>query len=335
MLKAALGTEHIVATEANHNNELGVPLTILTADETTEVLIVEMGMRAAGEIAFLAEIAQPQFGVITTIGDAHLELLGSRKAIAHAKAELFEALPATGTAFMPANVNYAEVLREASRAPVITVGRAPVSADYEAGNVTLDDQARAHMTIYTPSGEAQEVTLAVPGEHNVENALLAFAVGDFLGRAVTEMAEALAQVQLTGSRLNILDVAGRGIRVIDDAYNANPESMVAALRSLKALQPPHADGRRIAVLGDMLELGAASAEAHRTVLALADELGLECLFVFGSQFSAVSLPEVAYDDMVVLTQRVCSFVRPGDIVLVKGSRWMHMERVICALQAEN
>ncbi|MCL2654676.1 MAG: UDP-N-acetylmuramoyl-tripeptide--D-alanyl-D-alanine ligase [Coriobacteriia bacterium] len=338
LLKAALNTGlKTVATEANHNNELGVPLTLLSADETTEALIVEMGMRAAGEIALLAEIARPQIGVITTISDAHLERLGSRENIARAKAELFEALPAgtDGLAVFQAGVPFERLLRSATSARICTVGRAPVKADLVASDLCLDSQACAHARVTFPDGRTLPLDLSVSGAHNIDNALLALAVGLHLGLDAEAMTAALQAVTPTGLRLKSVDVPKRGITLIADAYNANPESMAAALRTLASLQPSRAGGRRIAVLGDMLELGAASAEAHRAVLTLARELGLECLFVFGSQFGAVCSPEVAYDDMVVLTQSLCSFVRPGDIVLVKGSRVMRMERVIEALQAEN
>jgi len=335
MLRAALGSKlRVVATEANNNNELGVPLTILAADESTEALIVEMGMRGRGEIALLADIARPQIGVITTIGTAHLELLGSRENIARAKAELFEALPPEGLAVFPAEVNFSPLLRASTKAQICTVGIDPCQADLTASDIRLDEQACPHARITLPDGSEVLLDLQVAGLHNVSNALLALAVGLHLGLDAATMATALAAVRSTGMRLNIVEAPDRGIRLVVDAYNANPDSMAAALGSLAALQPAQPEGRRIAVLGDMLELGEESESAHREVLAQAAGLGLECLFVFGSEFSAVAPREVAYDDMGVLTRSLCSFVRPGDIVLVKGSRVMRMERVIEALQAQ-
>lgn len=343
MLRAALGSAlNVVATQANHNNELGVPLTVLAADASTGALVVEMGMRAQGEIALLADIARPQIGVITTIGDAHLERLGSRENIARAKAELFEALPEDGLAVVAAGVAFEPLLRASSKAPLRTVGRDGVRANIRASQLRLDRQACPHARVTMPDGREILLDLSVPGVHNVDNALLVLAVGDWLGLDPEAMCAALASVAPTGMRLNSFEISARGLTVIADTYNANPDSMAAALRTLAALQPGEPGktggsgvGRRVVVLGDMLELGDASLEAHRAVLELADELGLGYLFVFGSQFCAVAMPGVAYDDMDVLTRAVSSFVRSGDLILVKGSRGMRMERVIDALQEQD
>ena len=323
----------VVATYANYNNELGVPLTILRAGKDTEALVVEMGMRAAGEIAALAELAAPQIGIITNIGLAHIETLGSPRAIAAAKAELLAALPQDGLAIYPDDTGYTELLREATAcARTLTCSMDDPAADYYASGLESDAQACFTATVHTPRSQLR-VRLQVPGRHMMANALLCIAAGEELGLCDDDIAQGLAGAQTVGLRLASIDVASRGIRILADAYNANPDSMAAALRTLSALRPPLPQGRRVAVLGDMLELGDAAPAAHRALLELAGELGLGYLFVFGSQFCAVAPPEVAYDDMVVLTQALCAFLRPGDVVLVKGSRGMRMERVIEALQA--
>jgi len=331
VLSQELRTE---ATRENHNNELGVPLTLLQADASTQVLVVEMGMRGAGEITALAELVRPQIGIITSIGLAHVEMLGSPEAVAAAKAELLTALPLDGLAIYPDDTGYTDLLREANAARrTLTVGSGP-DADYYATDITLDDEGCALATIHTPHATFP-AALHIPGLHMLSNALLVCACAEELGLTKPALVEGLAQARVVGSRGARLEAPGRGVAIIADAYNANPDSMAVALRSLASLRPTQPEGRRVAVLGDMLELGDRSQDAHRAILELADKLNLEFLFVFGSQFGAVAPAEIAYDDMVVLGRSLCAFVRPGDIVLVKGSRGMRMERVIEALQAEN
>jgi len=327
-------TRRTVATYANHNNELGVPLTLLQADARTQALVVELGMRAAGEIAALAALVRPQIGIITSIGLAHVERLGSPEAIAAAKAELLSALPPEGLALYPDDTGYTDLLRAATTSQrALTVGFEP-GADYVATEVTIDDQGCASAIVRTPRFTLP-VTLQVPGRHLLSDALLVIACAQELGIPDDVTREGLSRAGVVGSRGARLEVPQRQIAIIADTYNANPESMAAALRTLATLQPGQPGGRRVAVLGDMLELGEAAPDAHRGVLDLARELGLEYLFVFGSQFGAAATPEIAYDDMVVLAQTLCCFVQPGDIILVKGSRGMRMERIIEALQNKN
>jgi len=320
-----------VATRANFNNDLGVPLTLLQAGPDTQALIVELGMRGAGEIARLAALVRPQIGIITNIGLAHLERLGTPEAIAAAKAELLAALPEDGLALYPDDTGYTELLRAATTARRTgTFGRDP-EADYRATGIMIDDEGRVSATVRSPQNTLR-ISLSTPGLHMLSNALPVIAVAEELQFDDQTIAAGLGQAPAATLRGERLELPERGVSILDDAYNANPTSMAAALRLLATLRPNLATGRRIAVLGDMLELGEASEQAHRDVLDLAAELGLEYLFVFGSQFAAVAPPELVYDDMVELTRAVCSFVGPGDIVSVKGSRGMRMERVIEALQ---
>ena len=323
-----------VATHANRNNELGVPLTLLQADGATQALIVELAMRAPGEIAALAALVRPQIGIITSIGLAHLERLGSPEAIAAAKAELLSALPADGLAIYPDDTGYTELLRAATTARRTLLTGFDPGADCFASDIVIDDEGRAAATVRTPCSVLR-LHLSSPGLHMLANALLVVAAAQELQADDDDIVAGIDEAHPADERGRRIEVAARGVSVMDDTYNANPESMAAALRTLASLSPSRPEGRRIAVLGDMLELGTASEAAHRAVLALATELGLEYLFVFGERFGAVSSPEVAYDDMGMLTQALGSFARPGDVVLVKGSRAMRMERVIEALQSED
>ena len=359
MIKAALGTAlRVVATEANNNNELGVPLTVLSADETSEALVVEMGMRARGEIALLAEIARPQIGVITTIGDAHIELLGSRENIARAKAELLEALPADGEAIVPANTAYADVLRSVCQTPITRVGLAPDQADIVASDITLDEQAFPHARVSLPDGKTLTLNLSLPGAHNMSNALLAIATGLCLNLEPLAMADALATLTPSGMRFTVIRLPQLNIRVINDSYNANPESTAAALTTFAAMQTI---GKRIAVLGDMLELGTESAQAHQSILGLTKELGINHALTYGDHYQAAGqrsggnsehsagakaegrgeqtnrgreeYPHFSASDagMDALLQNLIDCIEPGDLVLVKGSRGMRTERVVDAL----
>ena len=333
LLASALSQSlRVVATWANHNNELGVPLTILRAGEDTQALIVEMGMRAAGEIAHLAQLAAPTIGIITSIGLSHIETLGSPAAIAAAKAELLAALPTSGLAIYPDNTGFTPLLEAACAAQrTLMTGTGP-AADYYLTDAATDAQGCVSAVIHTP-GSKMRVALGIPGAHMMANALLVCAAAQELGLADGAIVRGLEAAHTVGLRLAWIEAPGRGVRILADAYNANPDSMAAALHTFAESAPTHPQGRRVVVLGDMLELGDTSADAHRAVLALAQELGLECLFVFGSQFCAVASPEVAYDDREALISALRSFLHPGDIVLVKGSRGMRMERVIEALQA--
>ncbi|MCL2324412.1 MAG: UDP-N-acetylmuramoyl-tripeptide--D-alanyl-D-alanine ligase [Actinomycetia bacterium] len=317
----------VVATSGNQNNELGVPLTLLAAGEDTQALIVELGMRAAGEIAALADLVRPRIGIITSIGRAHLETLGSLDAIAAAKAELLSALPGEGLALYPDDTGYDELLRSATTAKRTQTVGAGADADYRALDIDFDEQGRATARVQGPDSSFT-LHLALPGRHLLSDALLVVACAHELGMGDEAIARALAGAPAVDLRGAVVEVAELGIRLIDETYNANPDSVEAALRTL-ALRSTR--GRRIAVLGDMLELGDASEPAHRRVIELAAELD-ECLFVFGSCFSRVCAPHLAYDDIALLIRALRDFVRPGDLVLVKGSRGMRMERVVEALK---
>jgi len=322
----------VVSTEGNRNNELGVPLTVLRASFDTDVLVVEMGMRGEGQIAALAAIARPTIGLVTNVGTSHIELLGSQEAIASAKSELVAALPANGAAFLNGDDAYSETIAAGSPAPVTFYGLTPVCT-VTARDLTVDASGRASFVLATPGGDA-EVTLPVPGRHNVYNALAAAAVGLHLGIAPEDIAEALGTVTVTAMRMQVFTSAS-GMTIINDAYNANPVSMRAAIETLSEMTSAT---RRVAVLGDMAELGSLTELAHFRLGEEVARLAVDVLVTVGPRATRIGEGASA-EGMARDAIRVCAttgealdvldgLLAPGDAVLVKGSRVMGLESVV-------
>ena len=259
-----------VAPPGSFNNEIGHPYTVLRCTEDTDFLVAEMSARGIGHIAHLATIAPPKIGVVLNVGSAHIGEFGSRENIAKAKGELVEALPQSGVAVLNADDELVAGMAPRTNARVVTFSESGnTSADYYATDVTLDAVARASFTMHTPSGEPQRVTLGVFGAHQVGNALAAAAVGTELGMDAATVAEALSAASSVS--VNRMDVNTRadGVTVINDAYNANPESMRAAIAALGYTAAARPGVRSVAVLGEMSELGAGAEQEHAL---LADEL---------------------------------------------------------------
>ncbi|MEI7958054.1 MAG: UDP-N-acetylmuramoyl-tripeptide--D-alanyl-D-alanine ligase [Verrucomicrobiota bacterium] len=318
----------VVKTEGNFNNHIGLPLTMLRASAADEIGVFELGMNHPGEIAPLAAMAAPEVGIITNVGVAHIEFMGSRAAIAQEKGMLAEALPASGFLVLNAGDEFSESIARRSPAKTITTG-------IEKGDVsaTLLEAGFSGNRFLVRSGEEEtEVTLPVPGVHMIENALLALAAGRVFGISLAVAAQGLAKCRLTKGRLEEKTLGG--IHFLDDSYNANPDSMRAALRTVAALP---VEGARIAVLGRMGELGAESERGHRAVGKDAAQAGLDLLICVGADEAGlmaqaarenglqkvlhVADPEAA---AAVLAERA----HPGDLVLIKGSRSARMERVL-------
>lgn len=338
LMSHALSTSlSVSATVGNQNNELGVPLTLLNADTACDVLIVEMGMRGLNQIASLCEIARPKIGVITSIGPSHIELLGSVEAIAQAKSELFQALPADGTAIYSVGSPWEHMLRTSTRAQTCTVSMSGDAGDVQAHDVSLDDTGCAHARV-TIGGQSAQLVLSVPGLHQLSNALLVVAVGHTLGIALAQLVSSLGSAKLVGMRFVVEHIDGRNITLINDAYNANPVSMAAALETFGVMQT---SGRKIAVLGDMLELGDYSESSHRSIGSLVASLGIDALFTYGkaARFIADVAKSEDIDDvwsfeeekMNDLITALDKYLLAGDAVLVKGSRGMALERVAEAM----
>jgi UDP-N-acetylmuramoyl-tripeptide--D-alanyl-D-alanine ligase len=317
----------VTRTEGNLNNHIGLPLTMLRARASNQIGVFEMGMNHPGEIAPLAALAAPDVGIITNIGVAHLEFMKTRDAIALEKGMLAEALNPSGTLILNADDEYTDAMTRRTKADVITAGL--LRGDVRGENLRADF-AGTRFTILA-HGHRADAELPIPGEHMVRNALLAVAAGITFGMSLEESARALGAIQLTKGRLEQKVI--RGIQVLDDSYNANPDSMSAALRTLAALP---AAGRRIAVLGRMGELGAESERGHRRVGEVAAETRIDCLVGVGEEAQWIAdtasrggvsrVVKVQNTDEATAVLR--DLAKPGDVVLVKGSRSAKMERIV-------
>jgi UDP-N-acetylmuramoyl-tripeptide--D-alanyl-D-alanine ligase len=329
ILREATGNpETVLATQGNLNNDIGVPLMLLRLRGHHRFAVIEMGMNHAGEIAYLTGLAKPTVALVNNAGAAHLEGLGSVAAVARAKGEIFEGLRPDGIAVLNADDPHLNVWRER----VAHHRQIDFGLEHPAA-VSADLQAQAEgteMTLKLPHGECR-ARLAVQGVHNARNALAAAAVATALGIAPEAIGRGLTQFRGVAGRLAL--VPGRnGARLIDDTYNANPQSMRAALEVL-AKKP----GRRLFVMGDMGELGPDAAALHRQLGAAARELGVERLFALG-EFSRNAVEAFGsagrwYERIEELLADVESELEPGVTVLVKGSRFMRMERVVRSLAA--
>lgn len=323
---------HVLKTEGNLNNHIGVPRMLLQANRSHEVAVLEMGMNHPGEIAPLARIASPDVAIITNIGRAHLEFMGSREAIAKEKGMLAEAVESTGAVILNGADEFTPSIARRTRARVITVGSDDGAIHAE--SITQDFSGSQFML--AAEGEKLSVRLPITGRHMVINALLAVAAGRALGIPLQECVEALASVKLTKGRLERKELQGR--LILDDSYNANPDSMSAALETLASLPTDH---RRIAVLGKMGELGDAAEEGYRAVGQLAAAKEIDCLVTVGEEAIAMHsaarqagmVEAIHAADTDEAAQRLVEFSRAGDLILVKGSRSAGMERVLTRFAA--
>ncbi len=325
-------TLRTTATAGNRNNEIGMPLTILTADSDTQALVLEMGTRGRGQIAELAAIARPDMGLITNVGTSHIELLGSQDSIAEAKGELAAAVGERGVVFLNGDDAYSATIRKMTIARVVTYGL-DASCDVRAEDIELDGESRAAFTLVA-ADERAHVQLGVPGRHNVYNACAAAAVGLELGIPIATVAEALGATVLTAMRMELISTA-RDITVLNDAYNANPSSMKAAIETLASMT---ADSRRVAVLGDMGELGSFSELAHFRIGEDVAHAGIDQLVTVGER--SVRIAEGARAaGLLPACVRPChtleeasevldDLLEPGDVVLVKASRMMGLEKIV-------
>ena len=316
----------VSATRGNLNNHIGVPLTVLATTREHTAAVWEMGMNHSGEIAPLCEIARPKYGIITNIGTAHIEFLETRDAIANEKGMLARALPADGILFMPATCDFREYLRNRTRATMVAVGNGRGLVRAENVRCGVDGTA---FTLVIEGAAPAEVVLTVPGRHMVTNALLAAGVGWKLGISPAEIAAGLSAATLTGGRLGRYE--SKGITVIDDTYNANPESMAAAIETL-ADTPVGEGARRIIVLGRMGELGAHASAAHHRTGALAVERKLTVVAVGeGAEEIAEGADDAPFfSDYAEAAEWLAREAKPGDVVLFKGSRTATVERLMHA-----
>ncbi|MFW6091967.1 MAG: UDP-N-acetylmuramoyl-tripeptide--D-alanyl-D-alanine ligase [Actinomycetota bacterium] len=330
----------LVAPQGSYNTEIGVPLTVLSTDEATRTLVLEMGARGVGHVAYLCRLARPDVGAVLNVGTAHVGEFGSREAIARAKAELVEALPAEGTAVLNGDDFLVRRMAERSAARTVMFGES-VHADVRADDVRLDAGGRPSFTLVTPDGSAP-VALRLVGEHQVSNALATAAVAHALGLEGKDVAAALSEATARSRwRMEVTD-RGDGVTIINDAYNANPESMRAALQTLVTIGR---DRRTWAVLGEMRELGTASEAEHDALGRLAVSLGVGRLVAVGEGARPVEAGAAAAGEgrqgraeWVPDVERAIDLLRAqvtaGDVVLVKASRAAGLERLAAALSEE-
>jgi UDP-N-acetylmuramoyl-tripeptide--D-alanyl-D-alanine ligase len=338
MMACVLGQRFKVAyTHGNQNNEIGVPLTVLGAEEGDEILIVEMGMRGKGQITELCDIVSPTIGVVTSVGPSHIELLGTIDDIVEAKGELLRAIPQDGLCVFEASKPYTERFADWSPARYMTVGIDSDDAKIMATKVKLDSSGcpSAHVMSLKDS---YDITLNVAGLHQLSNALLVIAVAQELGVAGMIIEKGLSQAKLTGMRFRIDINRTTEVIVINDAYNANPNSMEQAVWTLASME---VIGRRVCILGDMLELGDITADEHYRIGQIVASAGIDALFSYGD-YSADMIRGAhdsglavarAYDwiELDLLIDDTKAFMQAGDCALVKASRAMELERVAYAL----
>ncbi len=328
-----------VAPYGSFNNEIGHPLTVLRVTAETRYLVLELSARGAGHIAELCEIAPPRLGAVLCVGHAHTGEFGGLAAVAQAKGELPAALPPDGVALLNADDPLVLAMAERTAARVVTFGQDP-GATVRAAGVTLDGRGRAGFTLVTPQGSAP-VRLRLLGAHNVVNALAAAALAGELGLGVAEAADGLSAATARSKWRMEVTERPDGVTVINDAYNASPEAVAAALETLAAV----ARGRRaFAVLGSMNELGGESRQWHEQAGGLAARSGLAGLIVVGEDaapmLSGAKAERSWHGELIGVPDAgsavaaLGNLLAPGDVVLVKASRAAGLERVALALTGE-
>ncbi len=319
----------VLKTQANFNNEIGLPLTLLGLKKEHKAAVVEIGMRGFHQIDALAPIASPQIGIVTNVGETHMELLGSLENIAKAKQELVEAIPAGGTVILNADNKYVAGMRSAAKdgVKVMTFG---IEKDADVKGEALHTEGNITKFMVTYANERHEYEVNMVGRHNVYNTLAAIAAGFAMGLTPDEVRRGLGNLEATKMRFELQQV--KEWHVVNDAYNASPMSMTAAINTLSEL----AKGRKIAVLGDMLELGSVSEEAHLHVGEEVAEHGFTALVTRGEMGDFIAKGAEAKGMTAVYrcasheeaANKLHELLQPGDTLLFKGSRGMVMEKII-------
>jgi UDP-N-acetylmuramoyl-tripeptide--D-alanyl-D-alanine ligase len=330
-----------VAPQGSYNNEIGLPLTATRVTTESRYLVCELGARGRGHIHYLASLVRPRVGVVLNVGVAHIGEFGTRDAIAAAKGELVEGLPSDGIAVLNADDPLVAAMRSRTVARVITFGRS-AHADVQVRDVMLDECGRPSFTLCSASG-TQRIQLPMVGEHQALNAAAAVAVTESLGLPLADVARTLHSVHARSPWRMELTTTDQGVTVVNDAYNANPDSSSAALRTLTEIAARrHPPARSVAVLGEMRELGSIAAAEHQALGRLAAELGVSVLVAVGPVAGDIARAadeqpswqgrSWSVDDPAAAADLVTSLVRPGDVVLVKASRAAGLESVAAALQ---
>ncbi|MGO8702112.1 MAG: UDP-N-acetylmuramoyl-tripeptide--D-alanyl-D-alanine ligase [Limisphaerales bacterium] len=322
-------------SEASFNNDIGVPLTLLRLEKTHQAAVLEAGTNHPGELKELLRMVKPRFGVVTNIGREHLEFFHDLVGVTREEGEIADALPKDGVLFLNGDNPWSEIIARRTRARTILTGLERHN-DCVAREVKMDEGGAAFFVECRYPGLSGEYRIRLLGRHQVANALLAFAVGAEMGLSRAEIERGLLACRPARMRLQLCNPAG--IRILDDCYNANADSMLAALQTLRELP---CLGRRVAVLGEMGELGNCSSAAHLEVGRRAADSRLDQLFAIGrrgaGQIAAAARERglktvVEIEEVESAAQAVKEFARPGDVVLVKASRSMRLERITEALR---
>lgn len=322
---------HVLKTQGNFNNEIGLPLTVFNLNATHEAAVLEMGMSNLGEISRLTKIAKPRIAIITNIGMSHIENLGSRENILKAKLEIIEGLDESGLVVLNGDDGLLAAAGKQLKCRTVFYG-IENEADFRAFDIRNEGEKGIFFKVRF--GEIEyNVHVPVPGQHNIYNALAAMAVGVELKLPMESIIEGIARFSPGKMRLNIM--THNGIKIINDVYNASPDSMEAAIRVLKDISE---SGRSIVVLGDMLEMGAWASDAHKGVGKFAVSKGICDILTVGPNARYIAqgareagLPEEhihSFDSNTQVNEFLNGFVKQGDVVLVKGSRGMRMEEIV-------
>ena len=325
-----------LASEASFNNDIGVPLTLLRLEKSHQAAVLEAGTNHPGELAPLVKMIQPKFGVLTNIGREHLEFFGDVAGVAQEEGWLAELLPADGKLFVNGDNEWTEQIVARTKAKVVRVGLGEKN-DWRADKIRLDKNGVTFRVQAAKENFCGEYRINLLGRHQVTNALFAIAVGEELGLSRAEIQNGLADCQPPKMRLQFWEA--NGVRVLDDAYNANADSTIAALETLCDLP---LQGRRVAVLGDMEELGAHSEAAHAEVGKRAAELGIGQLFAIGKMSAATTKAArdgglnrvIEFENVEAAVTAIRKFLKTGDVVLLKASRASRLERIAETLRSE-
>lgn len=324
---SALGK--VCKTSANFNNEIGVPLTLLEINESHKAAVVEIGMRGLHQIEELAQCVKPNIGIVTNVNETHIEILGSIENIARAKSELVQAIDAGGTVILNAdNFHTAEMKKIANDGVKILTYGLENAADLTAENISINGSLTNFTLKY--GGGSYDFEIPVIGRHNVSNALAAIAAGLTVGLSIDEIKRGLSSLVTTKMRFEV--IRRDGITLVNDAYNASPASMRAAIKTVAEVY----DNRKIAVLGDMLELGAISEKVHREIGAELVENKFDTLITLGElgKFIAAGAKDAGlkniftFDTHEDAAKKILAVAKSGDVILFKASHGMHLEKIL-------
>lgn len=333
-LAACLATKYnVVKTQGNFNNEIGLPKTLLNIQEDTDIAVVEMGMRGLGQITALCAIAKPDSGLITNVGETHMELLGSMENIGLAKSEIVEGLTSKGFAVLNGDNEYVMKAKAKTEAKVVTFGFGE-NCDYRGEAVEVAVNGTTFTCVEKATGKRVQVKLSQVGKHNAYNALAALAMSSCYGVELEAGAEALAGTMLSGARQQMVTL--QGITFINDSYNASPASMESALKILEEAKKGLPSGSKaIAVLADMLELGPVSQDAHERVGRWAVASGADYILTYGKEANYITAEAfkaggltMHFADRDACGETLQRLVRAGDVVLLKGSNSMGVGKLL-------